>query len=77
MNSNIFRDVTPCSLVEYHWHVGGMHCLVACLAYFSTLKMEAAYSSEMSGVDGNNNKTLCYTQYDADVQYFNGKLLGL
>jgi hypothetical protein len=42
MNSTIFWDITPCSLLPPAF------MLVSCSAYFSTLKMEAMGSSETS-----------------------------
>jgi hypothetical protein len=46
LNSTVFRDVMVYSLVEVYWHFAGIYCLhlqgAACLAYSSTLKIEAA-----------------------------------
>jgi hypothetical protein len=56
MNSTVFWELTPSSLVDVYWCFGGTYCLylqgrrvrqanstilAACLAYSSTLKMEA------------------------------------
>jgi hypothetical protein len=55
MKSSIFWDITPCSPLNVNRHFGGTYrllttsfTLVTCLAYSSTLKMEATCSSETS-----------------------------
>jgi hypothetical protein len=58
MKRCIFWYITPCRPVKVNRQLGGMcllhlqlvacFMLVSCLAFSSTLKMEAAYSSEMS-----------------------------
>jgi hypothetical protein len=58
MQSSIFWDITPCSLLKENRRFGGTcphlqgrfsRSLVSCLAYSSTLKIEATCSSETSG----------------------------
>jgi hypothetical protein len=58
--SSIFWDITPCSslkfnrrfgrtcLLHFQWALLAICFTVSCLAYFSTLKMEATRSSETS-----------------------------
>jgi hypothetical protein len=61
MKSSIFWDITPYSPLKVNLHFGGTYrlhisvallatclTLVSCLAYSSTLKMEATYASETS-----------------------------
>jgi hypothetical protein len=62
LKSTIFWDITPCSPLKVNRRFGGIYCLnlhrriallascflVSCLAYSSTLEMEASCSSEMS-----------------------------
>jgi hypothetical protein len=60
MKSTIFWDITPCSPLKINGRFGGTYrlhlqlylpsafTLVSCSAYFSTMKMEAACSSQTS-----------------------------
>jgi hypothetical protein len=52
MKSNIFREATPCTLLEVYRRFGETYCLhlqvrrVGCLARFSTMRIETIHSSE-------------------------------
>jgi hypothetical protein len=59
MQRTVFWDIMPCSLLKVNQRFGGIYRLqvaslppaftpVSCLAYFSTLKIQAICSSEMS-----------------------------